>query len=163
MISSLFSGKISRSCSPLQCAAWRANHDPSAAMTDAAWIDSDIVLRELRCVMHSSEIVLVSELPLTLTFIFLPTHGGTLYRIGGIWCFLIHRFSHGAEVAIDFRSVRTMHASLMRRYGARLEVARDNMGHAGSTGSITLDVYRKPGGTSASTWSRKLSRLSSPT
>jgi hypothetical protein len=33
--------------------------------------------------------------------------------------------------------------SLMRRYGARLEVARDNMGHAGSTGSITLDVYSK--------------------
>lgn len=31
----------------------------------------------------------------------------------------------------------------MRRYGARLEVARDNMGHAGSTGSITLDVYSK--------------------
>src|SRR5271166_674087 len=28
-------------------------------------------------------------------------------------------------------------------YGARLEVARDNMGHAGSTGSITLDVYSK--------------------
>jgi hypothetical protein len=26
---------------------------------------------------------------------------------------------------------------------ARLEVARDNMGHAGSTGSITLDVYSK--------------------
>jgi hypothetical protein len=38
---------------------------------------------------------------------------------------------------------RTMHASLMRRFGARLEVARDNMGHAGSTGGITLDVYSK--------------------
>jgi hypothetical protein len=36
-----------------------------------------------------------------------------------------------------------MHASLMWRYGARLEVARDNMGHVGSTGSITLDVYSK--------------------
>jgi hypothetical protein len=36
-----------------------------------------------------------------------------------------------------------MHASLMRRFGARLEVARDNMGHAGSSGSITLDVYSK--------------------
>jgi integrase len=44
---------------------------------------------------------------------------------------------------IDFRSFRTMHASLMRRFGARLEVARDNMGHAGSSGSITLDVYSK--------------------
>ena len=31
----------------------------------------------------------------------------------------------------------------MLRYGARLEVARDNMGHAGSTGNITLDVYSK--------------------
>jgi len=36
-----------------------------------------------------------------------------------------------------------MHASLMRRFGARFEVARDNMGHAGSSGSITLDVYSK--------------------
>ena len=44
---------------------------------------------------------------------------------------------------VDFRSFRTMRASLMRRYGARLGVARDNMGHAGSTGSITLDVYSK--------------------
>ena len=49
----------------------------------------------------------------------------------------------GVSSAVDFRSFRTMHASLMRRYGARLEVARDNMGHAGSTGSITLDVYSK--------------------
>jgi hypothetical protein len=44
---------------------------------------------------------------------------------------------------IDFRSFRTMHASLMRRLGGRLEVARDNMGHTVSTGSITLDVYSK--------------------
>ena len=49
----------------------------------------------------------------------------------------------GLPPTIDFRSFRTMHASLMRRYGARLEVARDNMGHSGSTGSITLDVYSK--------------------
>ena len=35
-----------------------------------------------------------------------------------------------------------MHGSLMRRF-SRLEVARDNMGHAGSTGSITLDVHSK--------------------
>jgi integrase len=49
----------------------------------------------------------------------------------------------GVPGGVDFRSFRTMHASLMRRYGARLEVARDNMGHAGSTGSITLDVYSK--------------------
>jgi hypothetical protein len=31
----------------------------------------------------------------------------------------------------------------MRRFGARLDVARDNMGHARSSGSITLDVYSK--------------------
>ena len=49
----------------------------------------------------------------------------------------------GLAKTIDFRSFRTMHASLMRRFGARLEVARDNMGHAGSSGSITLDVYSK--------------------
>jgi integrase len=49
----------------------------------------------------------------------------------------------GLSRTIDFRSFRTMHASLMRRFGARLEVARDNMGHAGSSGSITLDVYSK--------------------
>ena len=49
----------------------------------------------------------------------------------------------GISPTIDFRSFRTMHASLMRRFGARLEVARDNMGHAGSSGSITLDVYSK--------------------
>ena len=44
---------------------------------------------------------------------------------------------------LDFRSFRTMHASLIRQFGARLEVARDNMCHAGSSGSITLDVYSK--------------------
>ena len=49
----------------------------------------------------------------------------------------------GLPKTVDFRSFRTMHASLMRRFGARLEVARDNMGHSGSTGSITLDVYSK--------------------
>src|SRR3954451_19328138 len=56
----------------------------------------------------------------------------------------------GLPPTIDFRSFRMMHPSLMRRYGARLEVARDNMGHSGSTGSITLDVYSKPGGRSVS-------------
>jgi integrase len=49
----------------------------------------------------------------------------------------------GLPKGVDFRSFRMMHASLMRRLGGRLEVARDNMGHAGSTGSITLDVYSK--------------------
>jgi len=62
---------------------------------------------------------------------------------------LLHRhlkpvaISLGLPPTIDFRSFRTMHASLMRRFGARLEVERDNMGHAGNTGSISLDVYSK--------------------
>jgi len=62
---------------------------------------------------------------------------------------LLHRHLKKAAAAlglpkeIDFRSFRTMHASLMRRMGGRQEVARDNMGHAGSSGSITLDVYSK--------------------
>ncbi|WP_348262884.1 hypothetical protein P8935_24230 [Telmatobacter sp. DSM 110680] len=54
---------------------------------------------------------------------------------------LLHR--HGLPKEIDFRSFRTMHASLVRRVGGRFEIARDNMGHAGSTGKVTLDVYSK--------------------
>jgi integrase len=49
----------------------------------------------------------------------------------------------GLPKRVDFRSFRTMHSSLVRRCGARLEIARDNMGHAGNTGSVTLDVYSK--------------------
>jgi len=43
--------------------------------------------------------------------------------------------------SIDFRSFRTMHASLMRRSGARPEVARDNMGH--SEIQMTLEGYSR--------------------
>jgi site-specific recombinase XerD len=42
---------------------------------------------------------------------------------------------------IDFRSFRTMHASLMRRSGARPEIARDNMGRAEIP--TTLEIYSK--------------------
>ena len=45
----------------------------------------------------------------------------------------------GLPSTIDFRSFRTMHASLIRRTGARAEVTRDNMGHS-DTGT-TLNVY----------------------
>jgi integrase len=45
----------------------------------------------------------------------------------------------GLSRTIDFRSFRTMHASLMRRTGARPEVTRDNMGH--SDVDVTLNVY----------------------
>lgn len=47
----------------------------------------------------------------------------------------------GLPRTIDFRSFRTMHASLMRRTGARAEVARDNMGH--SQTSMSLDGYSR--------------------
>jgi integrase len=49
--------------------------------------------------------------------------------------------SLGLSREVDFRSFRTMHASLMRRSGARPEVARDNMGH--SETHTTLEIYSK--------------------
>jgi len=49
--------------------------------------------------------------------------------------------AHGIPKGIDFRSFRTMHASLMRRSGARPEVARDNMGH--SEIPMTLEGYSR--------------------
>jgi integrase len=48
--------------------------------------------------------------------------------------------------AIDFRSFRTMHASLMRRTGARAEITRDNMGH--SECNTTVEIYSKTWGMS---------------
>lgn len=47
----------------------------------------------------------------------------------------------GLPSGVDFRSFRTMHASLMRRTGARPEVARDNMGH--SEIPMTLEGYSR--------------------
>lgn len=47
----------------------------------------------------------------------------------------------GLPKGIDFRSFRTMHASLIRRTGARAEVARDNMGH--SEIPTSLEVYSR--------------------
>ena len=47
----------------------------------------------------------------------------------------------GLPKEVDFRSFRTLHASLMRRSGARAEVARDNMGH--SEIPTTLEIYSK--------------------
>jgi Phage integrase family len=45
----------------------------------------------------------------------------------------------GLSSAVDFRSFRTMHSSLMLREGARPEVVRDNMGHANI--DVTQNVY----------------------
>lgn len=47
----------------------------------------------------------------------------------------------GLPKEVDFRSFRTMHASLMRRSGARPEVTRDNMGH--SECATSLEVYSR--------------------
>ena len=47
----------------------------------------------------------------------------------------------GLSKAVDFRSFRTMHSSLMLREGARPEVVRDNMGHANI--DVTQNVYGK--------------------
>ncbi|WP_109488934.1 tyrosine-type recombinase/integrase [Occallatibacter savannae] len=58
----------------------------------------------------------------------------------------------GLPKGIDFRSFRTMHASLMRRTGARPEVARDNMGH--SEIPMTLEGY------SRTWWDERMSAVS---
>jgi integrase len=47
----------------------------------------------------------------------------------------------GLPRAVDFRSFRTMHSSLMLREGVRPEVVRDNMGHANI--DVTQNVYGK--------------------
>lgn len=47
----------------------------------------------------------------------------------------------GLPSTVDFRSFRTMHASLMSSVGVRPEVTRDNMGH--STVDVTQNVYGK--------------------
>jgi integrase len=47
----------------------------------------------------------------------------------------------GLQPQIDFRSFRTMHASLMRHAGARAEVVRDSMGH--SEIPTSLEIYSK--------------------
>src|SRR5215469_9213827 len=47
----------------------------------------------------------------------------------------------GLSRTADFRSLRTMHSSLMLREGARPEVVRDNMGHANI--DVTQNVYGK--------------------
>ena len=58
----------------------------------------------------------------------------------------------GLPKEIDFRSFRTMHASLMRHAGARAEVVRDSMGH--SEVPTTLEIYSK------SWWSERQAAVS---
>lgn len=58
----------------------------------------------------------------------------------------------GLPLTVDFRSFRRMHASLMRRTGARPEVTRDNMGH--SDIDMTLNGY------SESWWDERVNAVS---
>jgi hypothetical protein len=60
----------------------------------------------------------------------------------------------GPPKTVDFRSHWTMHASLMRRFDARLKVARDNTGLAGGTGSFMLD------GDSKTWWNERVEAVS---
>lgn len=68
---------------------------------------------------------------------------------------LLHRHlkpvgeSVSLEKTIDFRCFRTTHARLMPRFGARPEVAGDNMGHSGSSGSIRSMCIQRRDGASA--------------
>jgi hypothetical protein len=59
----------------------------------------------------------------------------------------------GGSAQIDFRSLRTLHATLMRRTGTRLEVVRDNMGHANV--DVTADIH------SESRWQERWDAVSS--
>jgi integrase len=58
----------------------------------------------------------------------------------------------GLPGTVDFRSFRKMHASLLRRTGARPEVLRDNMGHAGV--EVGLNIY------SESWWDERVNAVS---
>jgi integrase len=58
----------------------------------------------------------------------------------------------GLPRTVDFRSFRKMHASLLRRTGARAEVTRDNMGH--SEIDVSLNIY------SESWWDERVSAVS---
>ena len=71
---------------------------------------------------------------------------------------LLHRHIKPAAVkfvlpkTVDFRSIRKMHASLLRRTGARPEIMRDNLGHAEI--GIGLNVY------SESWWDERVNAVS---
>jgi integrase len=73
--------------------------------------------------------------------VFSTRKGGTLGRRNLLRHIKTAATKLGLSKAVDFRSFRTMHSSLMLREGARPEVVRDNMGHANI--DVTQNVYGK--------------------
>jgi integrase len=73
--------------------------------------------------------------------VFLTRKGGPLGRRNLLRHIKTAATKLGLSKAVDFRSFRTMHSSLMLREGARPEVVRDNMGHANI--DVTQNVYGK--------------------
>jgi len=73
--------------------------------------------------------------------VFSTRKGGTLGRRNLLRHIKAAATQLGLSKAVDFRSFRTMHSSLMLREGARPEVVRDNMGHANI--DVTQNVYGK--------------------
>jgi integrase len=73
--------------------------------------------------------------------VFCTRKGGVLGRRNLLRHIKIAAAQLGLSKAVDFRSFRTMHSSLMLREGARPEVVRDNMGHANI--DVTQNVYGK--------------------
>lgn len=73
--------------------------------------------------------------------VFCTRKGGSLGRRNLLRHIKTAAVKLGLSTAVDFRSFRTMHSSLMPREGARPEVVRDNMGHANI--DVTQNVYGK--------------------
>ena len=73
--------------------------------------------------------------------VFSTRKGGVLGRRNLLRHIKVAATNLGLSKAVDFRSFRTMHSSLMLREGARPEVVRDNMGHANI--DVTQNVYGK--------------------
>lgn len=73
--------------------------------------------------------------------VFSTRKGGPLGRRNLLRHIKVAATKLGLSKAVDFRSFRTMHSSLMLREGARPEVVRDNMGHANI--DVTQNVYGK--------------------
>jgi integrase len=73
--------------------------------------------------------------------VFSTRKGGALGRRNLLRHIKVAAKELGLSKAVDFRSCRTMHSSLMLREGARPEVVRDNMGHGNI--DVTQNVYGK--------------------
>ena len=73
--------------------------------------------------------------------VFCTRKGGALERRNLLRHIKVAAADLGLSKAVDFRSFRTMHSSLMLREGARPEVVRDNMGAANI--DVTQNVWQE--------------------